>query len=136
MKRIITALLLAALIGGAAAGALYLRGETEQLRAEGQTRVTQAEDRLARAKAELAAIDPSTVEGAERQLASEKAIVEDAIARAQELEAENETLDDDIFRAQAQLDALKEKEENAYYLSVYESYSRGMEMVEGYIEGN
>ena len=136
MKRIITALLLAALIGGAAAGALYLRGETEQLREEGQALVTQAEDRLARAKAELAAIDPSTVEGEERQLASEKAIVEDAIARAQELEAENETLDDDIFRAQAQLDALKEKEDNEYYLSVYESYSRGMEMVEGYIEGN
>ena len=136
MKRIITALLLAALIGGAAAGALYLRGETEQLREEAQALVTQAEDRLARAKAELAAIDPSTVEGEERQLASEKAIVEDAIARAQELEAENETLDDDIFRAQAQMDALMEQEENAYYLSVYESYSRGMEMVEGYIEGN
>lgn len=129
-------MLLLALIAGAAAGAVYLRGETDKLQAEGQARVTEAEDRLALARAELAAIDPSTVEGEERQLASEKAIVEDAIARAQELEAENETLDGDILRAGAELDALKEQEDNAYYLSVYESYSRGMEMVEGYIEGN
>ena len=136
MKRIITAVLLLALIAGAAAGAVYLRGETARLRTEGEALVSAAESRLTGAKAELEAIDPSTVEGEERQLASEEAIMNDVIARSQELEAENETLEEDILRARAELDAVKEQGDNAYYLSVYESYSRGMEMVEGYIEGN
>ena len=59
-----------------------------------------------------------------------------AVARAQELETENETLDADILQAQGELDAAKAQEDNAYYLTVYEAYSQGMKKVEGYIEGN
>ena len=136
MKRIIIALLLLALIAGASAGALLLQGETRHLREEGQKSVTEAEGRLAQARAELETIDPSSVEGEERQLASEQAIVNEAIARAQELETENETLDADILKAQGELDAAKAQEDNAYYLTVYEAYSQGMKKVEGYIEGN
>ena len=136
LKRIIIALLLLALIAGASAGALLLQGETRRLREEGQKAVTEAEGRLAQARAELKAIDPSSVEGEERQLASEQAIVNEAVARAQELETENETLDADILKAQGELDAAKAQEDNAYYLTVYEAYSQGMKKVEGYIEGN
>lgn len=132
---IITVLLLA-MIAGAAAGAMILRGETERLKADNRALVAAAEDRLAQARAELAAIDPSAVEGEERQLASEQAAVEEAVARAQELEAENDALDGDILQAQAELDAARAQEDAAYYLSVYESYRKGMELVEGCIEGN
>ncbi len=136
MKRIIIAVLLLAMIAGASAGALLLQGETRRLREEGQKTVTEAEGRLAQARAELETIDPSSVEGAERQLASEQAIVNEAVARAMELEAENATLDADILKVQGELDAAKAQEDNAYYLTVYEAYSQGMKKVEEYIEGN
>ena len=136
MKRIIVALLLLALIGGAAAGALYFQGETGRLHDQNRALVTAAEDRLARAKEELSAIDPSTVEGEERQLASEQAIVADANARAEALEAENAELDKSIEEAQTALEAAMAEGDNAYYMTVYDSLSQGMQMVEGYIEGN
>ena len=128
--------LLLLLIAGAGAGALYLRGETERVHADGQALVSASEDRLSRAKAELEAVDPSSVEGEERQLASERAIVSEALAKAQDLEAENDILDGDILQAQAELDAAREQGDTDYYLSVYESLHKGMEMVEGYLEGN
>ena len=97
MKRIIIAVLLLAVIAGAAAGGLLLRDETRQLRKENQALVTAAEGRLAQAKAELEAIDPSTVEGEERKLASEQAIVDEAIAKAYEWADEHKE-DDEIVR--------------------------------------
>lgn len=136
LKKTITAVLLVLLIAEAAAGALLLSGEARRTRDEGQAQVTAAEERLAQAKAELAAIAPDTVEGEEHQLAVEQAIVDDAVARAQELETENETLDGDILRAQAELDAAEKKDDNSYYLAVYEALQKGMKLVEGYIEGN
>lgn len=136
LKKTITTVLLLLLIIEAAAGTLLIGSEVRRLRDESRAQLTEAEERLARAKAELEAIAPDTVEGEEHQLAVEQAIVDDAIAKAQELEAENTSLDGDIARAQAELDAVREQDDNAYYLTVYEALKKGMELVEGYIEGN
>ena len=136
LKKTITTVLLLLLIIEAAAGTLLIGSEVRRLRDESRAQLTEAEERLARAKAELEAIAPDTVEGEEHQLAVEQAIVDDAIAKAQELEAENTSLDGDIARAQAELDAAREQDDNAYYQTVYDALKKGMELVEGYIEGN
>lgn len=136
MKKVIVPVLLLLVIAVMTAGAFYFRGETRRLHAENSALVTSAEERLARAKADYEAIDPSTVEGAERQLESEQAIVTDALEHAEELEQENKQLDESIAEEQKKLDAASAEEDTAYYLAVYESLHRGMEQVEGYIEGN
>ena len=136
MKRAIAAVLLLLVLIGSAGGALYFKGETDRLRAENEALVAAAESRLAAAQAAYNAIDPGTLEGSEHQLEAEKAIVAEAVARADELEKESRSLDEEISRAQAELDALEEQEENAYYLAIYQSLHEGMEKVEGCIEGN
>ena len=136
MKKVIVPLILLLVIAGMAAGAFYFQGETGKLHAENRALVASAQERLDQAKAELEAIDPSTVEGAERQLESEQAIVKEALDRAEELEKENTQLDDSIAEENAELESVSADEETAYYLAVYESLHQGMEKVEGYIEGN
>ena len=136
LKKTITTVLLLLLIIEAAAGTLLIGSEVRRLRDESRAQLTEAEERLARAKTELEAIAPDTVEGEEHQLVVEQAIVDDAIAKAQELEAENTSLDGDIARAKAELDAAREQDDNAYYQTVYDALKKGMELVEGYIEGN
>ena len=136
MKKMIVPVLLLLVILATAAGAFWFRGQTQKLHADNQTLVSDAEQRLAQAKAEYNAIDPSTVEGAERQLESEQAIVTEAETRAQELEMENAKLDQEISEEKAKLEKASSDEDTAYYLAVYESLHKGMEKVEGYIEGN
>ena len=136
MKKVLVTIMLLLLIAGAGVGAFYFQGQTRQLHADGQALVTAAEDALASARADLNAIDPSTVEGEELRLASEQAIVDEALDKAKALEEENTTLDDSILQTQSELDSILEQEDNAYYMSVYESYSRGMKIVEDSIEGS
>ncbi len=136
MKKAIAAVLLLLVLIGSAGGTLYFKGETDRLRTENEALVAAAESRLAAAQAAYNAIDPSTLEGSEHQLETEKAIVAEAVAQADELEKESRALDEEISRAQQELDALEEQEENAYYLAMYQSLHEGMEKVEDCIEGN
>ena len=136
LKKMIVPVLLLMVILATTAGAFWFRGQTQKLHSDNQALVADAEQRLARAKAEFDAIDPSTVEGAERRLESEQAIVTEAETRAAELEQENAQLDKEISEEKAKLENISSDEETAYYLAVYESLHQGMEKVEGYIEGN
>ena len=136
MKKAIAAVLLLLVLIGSAGGTLYFKGETDRLRTENEALVAAAESRLAAAQAAYNAIDPSTLEGSEHQLETEKAIVAEAVAQADELEKESRAIDEEISRAQQELDALEEQEENAYYLAMYQSLHEGMEKVEDCIEGN
>lgn|GEM_PF-876711 len=136
VKKVIVPVLLLAVLALSVFGAVTFRGRTRQLTEENEALLTAARERQQAAQDEYNAIDPSTVEGAEHQLERERAIVSEALEQAAALEEETLTLNDSISQAEEELSALKEDEDNAYYLAVYESYSKGMEKVEAAIEGN
>ena len=136
LKKVIVTLLLLAVLAGSVYGALFFRGRTAELTAEGEALIAAAQERQQSAADAYDAIDPGTAEGAEHQLEQEKAIVAEAQANAEALEEETLDLESSIREAQDELAALREDEDNAYYLAVYDSYSRGMEKVEAAIEGN
>ena len=52
------------------------------------------------------------------------------------MEAEINGLEESIRAAQKTLSELEADEDTAYYMTAYDSMRQGMEMVEGYIEGN
>ena len=136
VKKVIVMLLLLAVLAGAVYGAVTFRSRTAQLTAENEALVAAAQERQKAAMDAYNAIDPATAEGAERQMEQERAIVDEALKNAEALEEETASLETAVDDARSQVTALREDEENAYYLAVYNSYTRGMEKVEAAIEGN
>ena len=71
-----------------------------------------------------------------RQIEAENQAIADAQQQTEALHQESEQLRQENEDLRAQVAELEADEENAYYLTVYESLHKGMEMVEGYIDGN
>ena len=136
VKKVIVMLLLLAVLAGAVYGALTFRDRTAQLTAENEALVAAARERQQAASDAYNAIDPGTAEGAERQLEQERAIIDEALKNAAALDEETASMETAAADARAQIAVLREDEDTAYYLAVYESYTRGMEKVEAAIEGN
>ena len=136
MKRIIVMILLLLMLAGTGIGAVTLYNKTADLRAENEALVREANQQVETAKAAYDAIDPSTTQGAERQLQSDNAAVAEAEQRADALEAEIREIENSIRAAQEELNRVEADEETAYYMEAYDSLREGMEKVEGYIEGN
>ena len=127
MKKTITTVLLIVLM---------LYSWTEDLRSFHQSRVNTALDELNAAKTAYAMIDPNTDEGAARLLETEQAAVDEATALAAQLENENAALEIEAGELQRQVDELEADEDNVYYLAIYDQMVKGIEEVQGYIEGN
>ena len=105
------------------------------MREENEIRLREAQTELEEQKTALAAIDPTTDEGMARQIEAQKQAIAEAREKAEKLQAENETLRRDNEELRDQISGLETDEDNAYYLKVYESLHRGMEMVEDCIDG-
>ena len=62
--------------------------------------------------------------------------MDEATALAAQLENENAALEIEAGELQRQVDELEADEDNAYYLAIYDQMVKGIEEVQGYIEGN
>ena len=136
MKKTVTTILLLILLAGLAAGALTLYSWTAELRDFHQARVNVVRQQLDSARTAYALIDPSTDEGAAKLLETENAAVAEAQAQTEQLLDENAALETEIESLQRQADELAAEEETAYYLEIYDQMVKGIEEVQGYIEGN
>ncbi len=135
MKKILTTIVLLMALGVLAYSALAMQNKTAALRAENQARVDAAQSELDKVIAEYAAIDPTTDEGMAHRIEAENRLITEAREQTETLSKENETLRRDNEELRQQVEALEAEEEKAYYLKTYESLHKGMEMVEGYIDG-
>ena len=133
---IVVFILLLLVLAGAVYTAVGYRGKIRELEAANQVLVDEARERLDAARAAYDAIDPSTMEGSQRQLETENELIEAGRQRTEELESEIRELETDIDLAEQRKTELEADEETEYYLTVYESYRQGMEKVEERIEGN
>jgi septal ring factor EnvC (AmiA/AmiB activator) len=122
-------------LAGTACSAWLLGGRLSDISRENEARVLAAQSELDAQKAAYAAIDPSTDEGMARQIEAEQQAVAEAQQQTEELQKDNEALLRENNSLSAQIRELEADEENAYYLAVYESLHKGMEMVEGYLDG-
>ena len=122
-------------LAGTACSAWTLNGRVSAMRRENEARVAAAQGELDAQKAEYAAIDPSTDEGMARQIEAERQAVADAQQQTDEYQKKNEALRRDNETLTGQIRELEADEENAYYLAVYESLHKGMELVEGCLDG-
>ena len=129
-------ILLIVVLAGVCFGAVTVLNMTSQLRAENEAIVNEAQQKLDAAKAAYDAIDPSTTQGEAHQLEAENAAVAEAEQRANEIKEEIKGLEESIRAAQKELEEAEADEDTAYYMTAYDSMRQGMEMVEGYIEGN
>ena len=123
-------------LGVAVYSAWTMNSRYTALNAANQARVDAAQSELDASKAAYAAIDPSTDEGMARQIEAENQAIADAQQQTEALHQKSEQLRQENEELRAQVAELEADEENAYYLTVYESLHKGMEMVEGYIDGN
>ena len=136
MKRILTAIVLLIALAAVAYAGWTINGKTQALADEYEARVADAQKELDEQKAVYAAIDPSTDEGMALRIEAENEAIAEARGRTETLTAENETLRRENEELTGTVAGLEAEEENAYYLKVYESLHKGMEMVEGYLDGN
>ena len=136
VKRILTAIVLLAALAASAYAGWTINEKTGTLTREGEARVTAAQKELDEQKAAYAAIDPSTDEGMALRIEAENAAVAEARGQTETLREENDSLRSENEELTGKIAALEADEENAYYLKVYESLHKGMEMVEGYLNGN
>ena len=116
--------------------AVTLQGKVAELDKENLKRVDAARSELEEQKAAYAAIDPSTDEGMARQIEAENRAIEEAEEKTQQLQNENEQLRQENGELEQKIAAMESEEETASYLKVYESLHKGMEMVEGYLDGD
>lgn len=135
MKKIITMIVLLLALAASVFSAYTLGSRTAALEKENQARVEAAQQELDTIKAEYAAIDPSTDEGMKRQIEAENQAIAEALKKAEALAGENESLRKENEALTQDVSALEANEDNAYYLTVYEHMQKGMELVEGYLDG-
>ena len=135
MRRILTLIVLLFVLAGTACSAWMLNARVSGMRRENEARVEAAKAELDAQKAAYAAIDPTTDEGMSRQIEAEKQALEEARQQTETLLGENETLSRENKALADRISELESDEDNAYYLAVYESLHKGMEMVEGYLDG-
>ena len=128
-------ILLLAALAGILYGGVTMQKNVAALRAENQARVDAAQSELDAQKAAYAAIDPRTDEGMAHQIEAENQAITDAQQQTETLLKENEELRRENEELAKEVSSLEAEEDNAYYLTVYESLHKGMEMVEGYIDG-
>ena len=128
-------ILLLLVLAGSLFGAYTLQTRVSALEAENEAKVAAAQSELDAIKAAYAAIDPETDEGMARQIEAENQAIDEANEQAAALTQDSETLRADIRTLQSGISALEADEDNAYYLKVYESLHKGMEMVEGLLNG-
>ena len=136
MKRIITMIVLLLALAATVYSAVTLHGRVLALQLENQARVDSAQSELDAKKTEYAAIDPNSDAGIAHQIETENQAIAEANAQAAALSEENDGFLRENDELKTQIEALEADEENAYYLTVYESLHNGMEMVEGYLNGN
>ena len=136
MKRILTAIVLLIALAASAYAGWTIYERTQALTRENEARVAAAEKELDEQKAVFAAIDPSTDEGMALRIEAENEAIAEARDRTETLAAENESLRRENEELTGTIAGLEADEENAYYLKVYESLHKGMEMVEGCLDGN
>ena len=122
-------------LAGTASSTWMLNGRVSAMRRENEARVTAAQNELDAQKAAYAAIDPSTDEGMARQIEAERQAIAEAQQQTDDFRQKNEALRRDIETLTGQIRELEADEENAYYLAVYESLHKGMETVEGCLDG-
>ena len=136
MKRILTAIVLLIALAASAYAGWTIYEKTQTLTSENEARVAAAQKELDEQKAVYAAIDPSTDEGMALRIEAENEAIAEARSQTETLREENETLRRENEDLTGSIAGLEADEENAYYLKVYESLHKGMEMVEGYLNGN
>jgi cell division protein FtsB len=127
---IIAMVVLLAVIGASVYGALRFRGQYRELKAEKEVAIALAEEDLAAARAELAALDLSGPEGSQILLDAQEEALEKARGEAVALEAEIDALNEEIARLEAEIALLEQDEDYAYFRAIYEAYREGRDHVE------
>lgn len=134
VKQGIVTILLSALLIGAVAGAVILRGKTNALRAENTAAVAAAQQQLDEAKAALDALGAGTAPGAEARPQGQDDALAEARTRVRELQEEIAALEEETNRVTAQAEEMEADEDTAYYMAAYNTMKEAMEKVESYIE--
>jgi len=134
MKKTLGILIPALLLVAFVAGGLVVRNQTIKKETYYAELISAAEAEEAAAQTAYDTVDTSAVEAVEAELAAVQAEAAKTEEQTQTLTGENTTLDADMAAAQQEYDTLAEEEENAYYLTIYESLSEGKEKVEELID--
>ena len=134
MKKTLGILIPALLLVAFVAGGLVVRNQTIKKETYYAELISAAEAEEAAAQTAYDTVDTSAVEAVEAELAAVQAEAAKTEEQTQALTGENTTLDADMAAAQQEYDTLAEEEENAYYLTIYESLSEGKEKVEELID--
>lgn len=133
MKKVLWTIIPLVLIAGFVVGGLVMR--TKSIEKEAHYRQEIAEARAAESAAQAAydGVDTSAVDALNEELAATQQENSDTEEAIRVLTEETAALEESIEANQKQFDAWAADEENAYYLSVYESLSEGKAKVEEYI---
>ena len=133
MKKVLWTIIPLVLIAGFVVGGLVMRTKSIEKEAHYRQEIAEARAAESAALAAYDGVDTSAVDALNEELAATQQENSDTEEAIRVLTEETAALEDSIEANQKQFDAWAADEENAYYLSVYESLSEGKAKVEEYI---